>query len=145
MGLNTCPWCIILRKSLPQNGPITSIFVQQPGKPTKLLGWTILSTSRKFKNGEKFPPMSACADCAGWHGSKLFRRCMKPRFQRARLIWMSHPLRKRDLIRPCRLIWVENVCFWSIFYTSKDNSTTRSWIIVGEKTINVSGPWGSAF
>ena len=27
---------------------------------------------RNFKNGEKFRPMTACADCAGSHGSILF-------------------------------------------------------------------------
>ena len=37
---------------------------------------------------EKFRPMSACADWAGWPGSILFAN-IKPSFHKARLIWIS--------------------------------------------------------
>ena len=35
---------------------------------------------QKNKGNEKFRPMPACADCAGWHGSKLFTEALTPIF-----------------------------------------------------------------
>ena len=70
-----------LKKTSPNYGSIKIHFNKQRTEPWRII---IVWHTENLKECKKFRPMSACADCAGWHGSILFANAFSLHFTELR-------------------------------------------------------------
>ena len=75
-GFYGSPWRIIPTKISPNDRSIKFHFVQQPSELLNYMGYNYPLAFRRSKESEKFRPISACANCSGWHGSMLFANAL---------------------------------------------------------------------
>ena len=68
-GLNAAMWRIITQKNIVYLLNYDILIVKQP---TRIMMCNCSLKDRKFKDSKNFRPMSACAECAGRHGSIHF-------------------------------------------------------------------------